>query len=111
MTNSKEWTDQGRTSVDIPSEVPEDLRGLGFTWEKIGRIFRTIMRRVRLFDLGHLSLFSTMTDEEIHMQYYSRLHLSTTWVNRRRKLSTGALTSNGLHCTKEAYQRQPEPVG
>ena len=25
----------GRPWVDIPSEVVEDLRGLGFTWEKI----------------------------------------------------------------------------
>ena len=59
----------GRPSVDIPPEVLEDLRGLGFTLEKIAKIFRvsrwTIMRRVRLFDLEHLSLFSTMTDEEI----------------------------------------------
>ena len=59
----------GRPSVDIPPEVLEDLRGLGFTWDKIARIFRvsrwTIMRRARSFDLEHLSLFSTMSDEEI----------------------------------------------
>ena len=59
----------GGPSVDIPPEVLEGLRGLGFTWDKIARIFRvsrwTIMRRVRSFDLEHLSLFSTMSDEEI----------------------------------------------
>ena len=74
----------GRPSVDIPPEVLEDLRGLGFTWEKVARIFRvsrwTIMRRVRLFDLEHLSLFSTMNDEEIDsiiLDFIAR-HGSTT---------------------------------
>lgn len=46
-----------RPSVDIPPEVLKDLQRPGFTWE--------IMRRFRLFDLEHLSVFSTMTDEEI----------------------------------------------
>ena len=40
----------GRPSVDIPPEVLEDLHGLGFTWDKIARIFRvsrwTIMREL-----------------------------------------------------------------
>ena len=74
----------GRPSVDIPPEVLEDLRGLGFTWDKIARIFRvsrwTIMRRVRSFDLEHLSLFSTMSDEEIDsiIQDFIARHGSTT---------------------------------
>ena len=74
----------GKPSVDIPPEVLEDLRGLGFTWEKIARIFRvsrwTIMRRVRSFDLEHLSLFSTMSDEEIEsiIQDFIARHGSTT---------------------------------
>ena len=59
----------GRPSADVPPEVLKDLRGLGFTWEKIARIFRvsrwTTMHRGRLFDLEYLSFFSTMTDEEI----------------------------------------------
>ena len=59
----------GRPSINIPPEVVEGLRGIGFTWLKIARVFRvsrwTIMRRVRLFDLEHLSRFSTITDEEI----------------------------------------------
>ena len=54
---------------NIPPEVLEDLIGIGFTWVKTVRVFRvsrwTIMRRVRLFDLEHLSRFSTITDEEI----------------------------------------------
>ena len=50
----------GRPSVNIPPEVLEELRGLGFTWQKIASVFGvsrwTIMRRVRLFELEHLSL-------------------------------------------------------
>ena len=59
----------GRPSVHIPPEVLEELRGVGFTWQKIASIFRvsrsTIMRRVRLFELEHLSLFSSITNEQI----------------------------------------------
>ena len=59
----------GRPSINIPPEVLEDLRWMGFTWVKIASVLRvcrwTIMRRVRLFDLEHLSRFSTITDEEI----------------------------------------------
>ena len=77
----------GRSSVDIPPEVLEDLRGLGFMWDKIARIFRvsrwTIMRRVRSFDLEHLSLFSTMSDEEIDSIIQDFINC-TTWVNHRR---------------------------
>ena len=74
----------GRPSVDIPPEVLEDLRGLGFTWKKIAGIFKvsrwTIMRRVRLFDLEHLSLFSTITDEEVDgiIRDFIARHGSTT---------------------------------
>ena len=31
-----------------------------------------------------------------------------TWVNHRRNLPTRTLSSNGVHCTKEADQRKPE---
>ena len=59
----------GRPRVHIPPEVLEELRGLGFTWQKIASIFKvsrwTIMHRVRLFELENLSLFSSITDEEI----------------------------------------------
>ena len=68
-------------SADFPLEVLEDLRGQG---EKTARIFRvshwTIMRQVRLFDKKHLSLFSTMTDEEIDSIIHDFItrHVSTT---------------------------------
>ncbi|XP_068731183.1 uncharacterized protein [Montipora capricornis] len=74
----------GRPSINIPPEVLEDLRGIGFTWVKIARVFRvsrwTIMRRVRLFYLEHLSRFSTITDEEIDgiIRDFISSHGSTT---------------------------------
>ncbi|CAH3187569.1 unnamed protein product, partial [Porites lobata] len=74
----------GRPRVHIPPEVLEELRGLGFTWQKIASIFKvsrwTIMRRVRLFELENLSLFSSITDEEIDdiIRDYIARHGSTT---------------------------------
>ena len=57
----------GRPWVHIPPEVLGELRGLGFTWQKIVSIFRvsrwTIMHRVHVFGLKHLSLFSSITNE------------------------------------------------
>ena len=74
----------GRPSVHIPPEVLEELRGLGFTWQKIASIFRvscwTIMRRVHFFGREHLSLFSSNTNEQIDdiiRDFISR-HGSTT---------------------------------
>ena len=57
----------GRPSANIPPEVLEELSGLCFAWQKIPSIFGvsrwTIMRRVRLFELEHLSLFSSITTQ------------------------------------------------
>ena len=45
----------GRPKFLIPAETLEDLRGLGFSWEKISRMFGvsrwTIYRRVQSYDL------------------------------------------------------------
>ena len=76
----------GRPWVDIPSEVLEDFntRARLHVGKDSARIFRvsrgTIMHRVRLFDLEHLSLSSTRTDEAIDSiihDFVSR-HGSTT---------------------------------
>ena len=46
---------RGRPRVHIPPEVLEELRGLGFTWQKIASIFKvsrwTIMRRLVYLNL------------------------------------------------------------
>ena len=69
----------GRPSINIPPEVLEDLRGIGFTWVKITKVFKvsrwTIMRRVRLFDLEHLSL-------QYHYWWRNWRHYSWFHVNR-----------------------------
>ena len=61
----------GRPSVNIPPEVLEEFRVLCFAWQKIASIFGvsrwTIVRRVRLFELEHLSLFSSITKEYHHL--------------------------------------------
>ena len=61
----------GRPSVNIPPEVLEELRVLCFEWQKIASIFGvsrwTIVRRVRLFELEHLSLFSSITKEHHYL--------------------------------------------
>ena len=67
------------------------------------RIFRVshwaIMRRVLLFDLEHLSLSSTRTDEGIDSIIHN--FVAGQWVNHRRNLSTRTLAK------KKAYQGEP----
>ena len=59
----------GRPKLNVSAEVLEDLRGLGFTWAKIARIFGvsrwTISRRVKEFNLQSYSGFSDMSDNEL----------------------------------------------
>ncbi len=99
----------GRPSVDIPPEVLEDLRGLGFTWEKIARIFRvfrwTIMRRVRSFDLEHLSLFSTMSDEKLDsiIQDFIARHGSTILLGGGGGMGTGGKLTNALYIRHKTF--------
>ena len=67
------------------------------------------MRRVRLYGLEHLSLFSSITDKQVDniiLDFISR-H-GSTWVNHGRTLSTGILQNTEVHCTKEADKRQPK---
>ena len=74
----------GRPSVHIPFELLEDLRGIGFTWEQIAKMFRvsrwTIMRRVQSYGPQGLSRFSSITDEQIDdiIHAYINNHGSTT---------------------------------
>jgi hypothetical protein len=74
----------GRPSVNIPFELLEDLRGVGFTWEQIAKMFRisrwTVMRRVQSYGLQGLSRFSSITDEQIDgiIHAYISNHGNTT---------------------------------
>lgn len=59
----------GRPSFDIPSEILEELRGLGFTWIKIAEMLGvsrwTISRRVSMYGLQNLTEFSSISDDEL----------------------------------------------
>lgn len=78
----------GGPSVHVPPEVLEELEGLGFTWKKIAITFRlsrwTILSRVRLFELKHLSLFSSITYEQIDdiTRDFSSCHLTRNIFNK-----------------------------
>ena len=59
----------GRPSFNISTEMPEDLRGYGFSWTKIAQILGvsrwTIHRRVRDMGLGYLGQFTLISDSEL----------------------------------------------
>jgi len=59
----------GRPSFDIPSEILEELRGLGFTWSKIADMLGvsrwTISRRVSMYGLQSLTEFSSLPDDQL----------------------------------------------
>ena len=59
----------GRTNFDIPKEVLEELRVLGFSWISISKMFGvsrwTIARRVDDYILNSLSRYSNITNDEL----------------------------------------------
>jgi len=74
----------GRPKVNIPKSVLIELRSLGFSWNKISKIFQvsrwTIYRRIREFNLEELQMFSNISDDELDQiitEYISR-HGPTT---------------------------------
>ena len=73
-----------RPRVNIPLELLEDVRGVGFTWEQMAKMFRvsrwTVMRRVQSYGLQGLSRFSSITDEQIDdiIRAYTSNHGYTT---------------------------------
>lgn len=58
-----------RPKILIRLDVLEELRGLGFSWEKISKILNvsgwTVMRRVNENNLQNLQRFTEMSDEEV----------------------------------------------
>lgn len=88
----------GRPSFQIPQEMLEDLRGFGFSWQKIADIFGvsrwTIYRRVQEYGLKSMSDFSLMSDGELDniISEYMNQHGQTTG----QSYITGYLRSKGL---------------
>ena len=88
----------GRPKFLIPAETLEDLRGLGFSWEKISRMFGvsrwTIYRRVQSYGLKNVAQFSSLPDaqlDQLVLDYLNR-HGRTTG----RTYLAGYLMSLGL---------------
>ena len=74
----------GRPPFYITAEALEDLRGIGFSWEKIASLFGvsrwTIYRRVQRYGLSGLNQFSLLSDtqlDEIVTDYLSQHGLTT----------------------------------
>jgi len=65
----KDTNNVGRPSYNIPAEDLENLRGLGFTWTKISKLFGvsrwTIYRRVKEYDIPNVSGFSHISDDRL----------------------------------------------
>ena len=101
----------GRPSFIIPSEMLEDLRGYGFSWNKIAQMLGvsrwTIHRRVISMDLSNLGDFTLISDNELDQ-------LISDYINRHGATSgltyiTGYLRSIGFriqrHRIRESMTR------
>lgn len=88
----------GRPSFQISQEVLEDLRGFGFSWQKIANILGvsrwTVYRRVQEYGLQSMSDFSSVSDRELDdiISEYMNQHGETTG----QSYITGYLRSKGL---------------
>ena len=65
----------GRPKVNIPKTVLRELRGLGFSWNKISKMFQvsrwTIYRRTREFELEGMKQFSDKTITIVYLFDYT----------------------------------------
>lgn len=93
----------GRPPLNVPAEMVEDLRGYGFSWQKISEILGisrwTLHRRVREMNLPNLREFSLISNDELDA-------LVKEYINRHGETSgqayvTGYLRSIGLHIQRQ----------
>ena len=89
----------GRPKIDIPKQVLEELRGLGFSWNNIASMFKvsrwTIYRRIHEYNLESMQRFTEISDEELDKMtkdYISR-HGPTTG----EPLLSGYFRSKGFY--------------
>ncbi|CAB4006490.1 hypothetical protein AWC38_SpisGene3841 [Paramuricea clavata] len=89
----------GRPAFHVQPEMLEKLLGLGFSKEKIAKMYGvsrwTIYRRIQEYNLLHLSEFSNLSDAEIDevLRDYTSRHGRTTG----EVLIMGYLRSRGIH--------------
>ena len=59
----------GRPKYKIPEGVLKELRGLGFTWSHIARMFGvsrwTVYRRIGEYDMQQMQKFTDMSNDEV----------------------------------------------
>ena len=93
----------GRPPQNIPAEMVEDLRGYGFSWQKISEILGvsrwSLHRRVREMNLPNIREFSLISNDELDT-------LVKEYINRHGETSgqtyiTGYLRSLGLHIQRQ----------
>ena len=85
----------------------EELHGVGFSWEKISKIFRvsrwTIRRRVTEYGLENVSGFSTVSDQELDtliLDYFEGLNRTTG-----QTLLVGYIRSLGIRVQRSRIRK------
>lgn len=74
----------GKLAFDIPTELLEDLLGLGFTYTRIAEMLGvsrwTISRRIKDYGLEDFRSFSKLADDELDelVRDYIREHVATS---------------------------------
>ena len=87
----------GRQKFDIPKEVLEEVRVLGFSWVSISKMFKvsrwTIAQQTDGYNLNRLSRYNNMTNDELVqiIRDYISTHVPTT----SEPLMPGYLKSKG----------------
>ena len=59
----------GRPKYEIPKDNLEELRGIGFSWSQIARMFGvsrwTLYRRIGEYDMQQMQPFTDISDDEV----------------------------------------------
>ena len=97
----------GRLKHKISAKTLEELHGVGFSWEKISKIFGvsrcTIPRRLTEYALENVSGFSTISDQELCtriLDYFER-HNRTTG----RTLLVGYVRNLGIRLHRSRIRK------
>ena len=74
----------GRPKYEIPKDILKELRGLGFAWSQIARMFGvsrwTLYRRIGDYDMQQMQRFTDISDEDVDaiVKDYTSRHGNTT---------------------------------
>ena len=89
----------GKPKINISKDLLAGIRELGHSWTTIAKMLMvskwTILRRVREFDLHHLSRYTAISDEELTNTIQSFIQMHGNFVGY--SLVKGHLKSIGIH--------------